>query len=137
MGREFERTQRVSHFLHEELARLLQTVVRDPRVQQVNLTGVEVSRDLSHARVFFTLMSDVSEAERSEISGVLSKVSGFLRSELAKSSSMRTVPRISFRFDESVGRGRDMENLLREVRRADAKFHAASDAESDPLKPSE
>lgn len=137
MGREFERTQRVSHFLHEELARLLQTTVRDPRVQQVNLTGVEVSRDLSHARVFFTLMSDVSETEQSEISGVLSKVSGFLRSELAKSSSMRTVPRISFRFDESVGRGRDMESLLREVRRADAKFHAESDAESDTLKSSE
>jgi len=137
MGREFERTQRVSHFLHEELARLLQTTVRDPRVQQVNLTGVEVSRDLSHARVFFTLMSDVSEAERSEINGVLSKASGFLRSELAKSSSMRTVPRISFRFDESVGRGRDMESLLREVRRADAKLHAESDAESDPLKPYE
>ena len=137
MGREFERTQRVSHFLHEELARLLLTTVRDPRVQQVNLTGVEVSRDLSHARVFFTLMSDVSEAERSEISGVLSKVSGFLRSELAKSSSMRTVPRISFRFDESVGRGRDMESLLREVRRADAKFHIESDAESDTLKSSE
>ena len=137
MGREFERTQRVSHFLHEELARLLQTTVRDPRVQQVNLTGVEVSRDLSHARVFFTLMSDVSEAEQSEISGVLSKVSGFLRSELAKISSMRTVPRISFRFDESVGRGRDMESLLREVRRADAKFYAESDAESDPFKSSE
>ena len=137
MGREFERTQRVSHFLHEELARLLQTTVRDPRVQQVTLTGVEVSRDLSHARVFFTLMSDVSEAEQSEISGVLSKVSGFLRSELAKISSMRTVPRISFRFDESVGRGRDMESLLREVRRADAKFHAQSDPESDPLKSSE
>ena len=137
MGREFERTQRVSHFLHEELARLLQTTVRDPRVQQVNLTGVEVSRDLSHARVFFTLMSDVSEAERIEISGVLSKASGFLRSQLAKSSSMRTVPRISFRFDESVGRGRDMESLLREVRRADAKFYAESDAESDPFKSSE
>ena len=50
---------------------------------------------------------------------------------------MRTVPRISFRFDESVGRGRDMESLLREVRRADAKFHAESDAESDPFKSSE
>ena len=137
MGREFERTQRVSHFLHEELARLLQTTVRDPRVQQVNLTGVEVSRDLSHARVFFTLMSDVSAAEQSEISGVLSKVSGFLRSELAKSSSMRTVPRISFRFDKSVGRGRDMESLLRKVRHADAKLPAESDAESDPLKSSE
>lgn len=122
MGREFERTQRVSHFLHEELARLLQSTVRDPRVQAVSLTGVEVSRDLSHAKVFFTLMNDVSSEERADVIAVLSKVSGFLRSELAKASTMRTVPRISFRFDESVGRGRDMETLLREVRRADEQL---------------
>jgi ribosome-binding factor A len=123
MGKEFERTQRISHFLHEELARLLQSTVRDPRVQEVNLTGVEVTRDLSHAKVFFTLMNDVSVEERAEVAAVLSKVSGFLRSELAKASTMRTVPRISFRFDESVGRGRDMETLLREARTADEKLH--------------
>ena len=122
MGREFERTERVSHFLHEELARLLQSTVRDPRVQEVNLTGVEVSRDLSHAKVFFTLISEASSEERVEVTAVLSKVSGFLRSELAKASTMRTVPKISFRFDESVGRGRDMETLLREVRRADEQL---------------
>ena len=132
MGREFERTQRVSHFLHEELARLLQSTVRDPRVQAVSLTGVEVSRDLSHAKVFFTLMDNVSSEERAEVISVLSKVSGFLRSELAKASTMRTVPRISFRFDESVGRGRDMETLLREVRQADEQLHAG-----DPGDPSE
>ena len=123
MGREFERTQRVSHFLHEELARLLQSTVRDPRVQAVSLTGVEVSRDLSHAKVFFTLMNDVSSEERAEVISALSKVSGFLRSELAKASTMRTVPRISFRFDESVGRGREMETLLREVRLVDEQLH--------------
>ena len=122
MGKEFERTQRVSHFLHEEVARLLQNTVRDPRVQKVNLTGVEVSRDLSHAKVFFTLMNDASPEERAEVTAVLSKVSGFLRSELAKASAMRTVPRLSFRFDESVGRGRDMESLLREVRQADEQL---------------
>ena len=61
------------------------------------------------------------------MTAVLSKVSGF-RSELAKASTMRTVPRISFRFDESVGRGRDMETLLREVRRADEQLHTG-DAE--------
>ena len=123
MGKEFERTQRVSHFLHEELARLLQSTVRDPRVQEVNLTGVEVSRDLSHAKVFFTLMNDASPEERAEVTAVLSKVSGFLRSELAKASAMRTVPRLSFRFDESVGRGRDMESLLKEVRQSDEQLH--------------
>ena len=133
MGKEFERTQLISHFLHEELARLLQSTVRDPRVQEVNLTGVEVTRDLSHAKVFFTLMNDVSVEERAEVAAVLSKVSGFLRSELAKASTMRTVPRISFRFDESVGRGRDMETLLREVRTADEKLHTGDPGDASEL----
>ena len=133
MAREFERTERVGHFLHKELARLLQSTVRDPRVAYVNITGVEVSRDLSHAKVFFTLMDDASPAEREEVSTVLTKVSGFLRSELAKASTMRTVPRIAFRFDESVGRGRDMETLLREARRADAELHTGySSTDTDP-----
>ena len=126
MGKEFERTERVSQFLHKELAHLLQTAVRDPRVEQVNLTGVEVSRDLSYARVFFTLMDDATPEHRAEMTRVLEKVAGFLRSQLAKVSSMRTVPRLAFRFDESVGRGRDMESLLREVRRADEKLAAMS-----------
>lgn len=133
MAREFERTERVGHFLHKELARLLQSTVRDPRVAYVNITGVEVSRDLSHAKVFFTLMDDASPAEREEVSTVLTKVSGFLRSELAKASTMRTVPRIAFRFDESVGRGRDMETLLREARRADTELHTGSSStDNDP-----
>ncbi len=133
MGKEFERTQRVSQFLHQELARLLHSTVRDPRVQRINLTDVEVSRDLSHAKVFFTLLDDHTEADRADIAAVLRKVSGFLRSELAKQSSMRTVPRLSFRFDESVGRGRDMESLLREVRTADAVLfdHESADANTD------
>ncbi|MBM13979.1 MAG: ribosome-binding factor A [Halieaceae bacterium] len=131
MAKDFERTQRVNHYLHEELARLLQNTVRDPRIQGVSLTGVEVSRDLSHAKVFFTVMNDVTSEERVEISAVLSRVSGFLRSELAKQSSMRTVPRICFRFDESVGRGRDMERLLREVRVADAKLHGVREVGPD------
>lgn len=131
MGKEFDRTERVSQFLHKELGHLLHTAVRDPRVQQVNLTGVEVSRDLSHAKVFFTLMEDAPPEHRAEMTRVLEKVSGFLRSQLAKGSSMRTVPRLGFRFDESVGRGRDMESLLREVRRVDEQLASATPSESD------
>ena len=133
MGKEFERTQRVSHFLHEELARLLQGSVRDPRAGLVNLTGVEVSRDLSHARVFFTVMGESDAEVRADVTTMLSKAAGFLRSELAKSSSMRTVPRLSFRFDESVGRGRDMESLLKEVQQADARLRDTSEADANSL----
>lgn len=132
MGKEYERTERVSQFLHKELAHLLQTAVRDPRVQQVNLTGVEVSRDLSHAKVFFTLMEDPTPERRAEMTRVLEKVAGFLRSKLAKVSSMRTVPRLGFRFDESVGRGRDMESLLREARRADQQLASTVPSPTEP-----
>jgi ribosome-binding factor A len=114
--------QRVSHFLHEELARLLQSTVRDPRVQQINLTGVEVSRDLSHAKVFFTLMNDVSAAERAEVSAVSRKYPVFCDPNLAKVSAHAHGARMSFRFDESVGRGRDMETLLRKCA-ADEQLH--------------
>ena len=94
---------------------------------------ISVKKTLAYAKVFFTLMSDASSEERAEVTAVLSKVSGFLRSELAKASTMRTVPRISFRFDESVGRGRDMETLLREVRRADEQLHTGdSEDASEP-----
>lgn len=133
MVKEFERTQRVSHFLHEELARLLQGSVRDPRAELVNLTGVEVSRDLSHARVFFTVMGESDAEVRADVTTMLSKAAGFLRSELAKSSTMRTVPRLSFRFDESVGRGRDMESLLKEVQQADARLRDTSEADTNSL----
>jgi len=132
MAKEFERTQRVSNFLHEELARLLQTTVRDPRLQGVNVTGVEVNRDLSHAKVFFTLIEDAAPEQLSDASAALSAVSGFLRSQLAKISSMRTVPRLSFRFDESVGRGRHMESLLREVQEADAQLRASDSQDMPP-----
>ena len=116
MGKEFERTQRVANFLHEELARLLRDAVRDPRLNHVNITGVEVSRDLSHAKIFFTFLDDEDQFKIAETTSILGNASGFLRSELAKTSSMRTVPRLSFRFDDSVGRGRDIDSLLREAR---------------------
>ena len=126
MGREFERTQRVAHFLHRELAKLIHTTVRDPRVAKINLTGVEVSRDMSYAKVYFTLLSDNDQSAKEEIVRIMQKASGFLRSRVAKEAVMRTVPRLSFRYDESVGRGRNMEILLREVQRSDASLQRES-----------
>ena len=80
-------------------------------------------------------MEDATPEHRAEMTRVLEKVAGFLRSQLAKASSMRTVPRLGFRFDESVGRGRDMESLLKEARRADEQlaFDRPAPPESDFL----
>ena len=129
MAKDYSRTQRVGDFLQQELAQLIQTEVRDPRAAMVSVTGVEVSRDLAHAKVFYTQL-EVDDAESAKATtDVLNKAGGFLRSQIAKQASMRTVPKLSFRFDESVGRGRAMEALLRDARDADAAFSHLDDPE--------
>ena len=131
MPKEYSRTHRVGDFLQQELAQLIQHSVRDPRVGMVNVTGVDVSRDLAHARVYYTQLDIDSSDEAEEVTQALNGAAGFLRSEISRHSNMRTVPRLSFCFDESVGRGRDMEALLQEVRAADAKLDTA-ESDSTP-----
>lgn len=131
MPREYSRTQRIGDFLQQELAQLIQQSVRDPRVGMVNITGVDVTRDLAHARVYFTQLDIDSASDAEVVTRVLNGAAGFLRSEIAKRANMRTVPRLSFRFDDSVGRGRDMETLLKQVRAADDKLFADSAGADD------
>ena len=104
MAREYSRTQRVADFLKQELATLIQSEMRDPRVGMVSITDVEVSRDMSHAKVFTTVLGKESEQEAAEAIAVLNKAAGFLRSEMAKINNARTTPKLRFYFDSSVGR---------------------------------
>ena len=123
MARDYSRTQRVGDFLQQELAQLIQTELRDPRLQMVSVTAVQVTRDLAHAKVFFTQLGVDNSEQAKEVADVLNKASGFLRSTLARHATMRTVPKLHFRFDESVGRGREMEALLRDVKAADEALY--------------
>ena len=121
MGQEFSRTERVADFLQQELAKLLLHSVRDPRTEFVSITAVEVSRDLRYAKVFFTKLGIEDAKSAEQVTGVLDKAAGFLRSEIARESTLRTVPKLTFKFDESVGRGRYMESLLGKARASDSQ----------------
>ena len=121
MGQEFSRTERVADFLQQGLAKLLLHSVRDPRAEFVSITAVEVSRDLRYAKVFFTKLGLEDAKSAEEATRVLDKAAGFLRSEIARESTLRTVPKLTFKFDESVGRGRHMEALLGKARASDAQ----------------
>lgn len=129
MVKDYSRTQRVGDHLQQEVARLVQLELRDPRLKLVSITGVDVSRDLAHAKVFFTQLGIDDKAEGAKSAEVLNRAAGFIRSEIAQGSTMRTVPKLHFRFDESVGRGRDMEALLKSVKSADESL---SDQRADP-----
>lgn len=112
MAKEYARTQRVADHLQRELAVLIQREVRDPRVGMVSITGVDVSRDLGHARVYYTSLDFETSDEAGESTAALNSAAGFLRSQLSRDSSMRSVPQLRFYFDNSVGRGRDLEALI-------------------------
>ena len=128
--REFSRTSRVADFVKRETIKLLQFSLRDPRVGMVSITDVEVSRDLSHARVFVTVMDCETEQEAAETLKVLNGAAGFLRSELARSSTARTTPRLKFIFDSSIGRGQHLSRLIDTAVTTD-RNNADSDSSTD------
>lgn len=129
MAKEYSRTQRVADYLQRELAQQIQLELRDPRIGMVSITGVDVSRDLGYAKVYFTrLESDCAEQSK-EVAEVLNKAAGFLRTRLSKDSNMRSVPQLRFYFDSSVGRGREMESLIRRAAEADRELGLRADEE--------
>lgn len=119
MAKEYSRTQRVADYLQRELAQLIQRELRDPRIGMVSITSVDVSRDMGYAKVYFTRLGSDSAEEAKETAEVLNKAAGFLRSQLSRDSSMRSVPQLRFYFDASVGRGRDLEDLIRRAADSD------------------
>lgn len=131
MAKEFKRTSRVGDFLKQELAGLIQLEVRDPRVGMVSVTGVEVSRDLSHATVYVTVLGKDSADDAAESIAALNHAAGFLRTQIAKISNARTTPKLRFVFDASIGRGARMSKLIDDAVAADREHaeHRDSDTE--------
>jgi ribosome-binding factor A len=105
-----QRNNRIADQIQRELAELVRLEVRDPRVRMVTLTGVELSRDKSHAKVFFTVMGSTDEVEA--CAEGLNRAAGFLRSSLAHQLSTRTVPELHFAYDESIERGVRISKLI-------------------------
>lgn len=106
------RPRKVADLMQRELADLLRREVRDPRVGMVTITSVDVSPDLSHAKVFFTML------DKKEIPATtqgLQRAAGYLRSQLAHRMKMYTTPELRFVYDESVERGDHLSRLIDSV----------------------
>ena len=105
------RAQRVAAQLKRELAELLRNEIRDPRVSDAVISEVEVSRDLSVAKVYLLTASGAG-AER--VSAGLEHASGFLRTALAGRLRLRVMPQLRFLKDETRQRSELIERLLTE-----------------------
>ena len=105
-----QRLRRVADQIQRELSGLLRAELRDPRVGMITLTGVEVSPDLAHAKIFFTTLGDSGALARTEAG--LKGAAGFLRSELGQRLKLRVTPELRFVYDASVERGVRLSRLI-------------------------
>ena len=133
------RAQRIADQIQREIATLIQLEVNDPRVGMVSVTGVDVSNDLAHAKILFTVLNThpgdeglasdtltdpgaLDQLEIDENLKALRKASGFLRTLLAKRLRLRATPKIQFIHDSSVQRGQRLSVLIDDALAADRKL---------------
>lgn len=102
---------RLAEEIKREVSVIVANEMKDPRLGMITITDVEVSNDLSWAKVYFSTLGD--EEEREKNLEALNKAKGFIRSELAKRIKVRHTPEISFKYDPSLEQGAKMDALLK------------------------
>ena len=108
------RIERINNLIRQEISDLLQHEVKDPRLNSLlAVTQVDTSADLKHARVYVSCIS--SEEERQTIIKALTAASGFFHRELTRSLRMRSIPELSFHWDDSMERADHITRLIDQV----------------------
>lgn len=121
-----ERKTRVGDEMKRILASVIKTELRDPRIPDLlSITDVVVSKDLSHAKVYFSVLGD--EEVKAAAAQALASAKGFLRREVGQRMKLRVVPEIVFKEDDSIERGFEMDRLIEQVRAQDSDHRSGAD----------
>ncbi|MFZ5827209.1 MAG: 30S ribosome-binding factor RbfA [Bacillota bacterium] len=110
-----QRAARVAEEMRGILAQLIRDEVKDPRIGFVSIVKVEVSNDISHAKIYVSVLGD-DKQKKDSLRG-LTSASGFMRSEIARRLQLRYTPELHFLLDESIEHGQRIAKLLVEVQR--------------------
>ncbi|ABO50474.1 ribosome-binding factor A [Desulforamulus reducens MI-1] len=113
------RPERVAEAIKKEVADLIRNDIKDPRIGFVTITGVEVTRDLSFAKIFISVMG--SDAHRQETLSILQKSAGYMRSEIGRRIKLRHAPELIFKLDTSLDHGTRIAEILHEINSQEAK----------------
>lgn len=113
------RIERIALQMQREISDIIRTQVKDPRVGFVTVTGTEVSNDMTHVKVFLSVLGDADN--RSATMAVLEKAKGFIRSELGKRIRLRLTPELHFKSDESIDYSMRIGHVLDEIARGTDK----------------
>jgi|TARA_E500000178_G_scaffold299967_1_gene307958 ribosome-binding factor A len=111
------RPEKIADLLKKEVSLILSHEVKDPRLQNMNITAVKVTDDISIAYVYYTIIGKPIKKNESKVeNNVLIKLSGMLRSKISKLIEIRRVPKIIFKFDESIEYSENIEKLLKNIK---------------------
>lgn len=134
---ESPRVRRMAERIHQIVAQLLDTRIKDPRLGFITITDVRVTGDLQNATVFYTVLGE--EADRAGTAAALASARGMIRSEVGKNLGVRVTPTVDFVLDEVPETAAHLEAILREASERDAEIarlraSAAPAGEADPYK---
>lgn len=129
MAREYSRSRRVGDQMQRELAQLIREEVKDPRVGMVTVSGVDVTRDFSYAKVYVTVL-DPQQSAAATVKA-LNNAAAFLRRALGQRMTIRSVPQLQFVYDESIERGAQLSSLINAAVASDAKKAGSADGEGE------
>ena len=111
------RPEKIADLLKKEVSLILSHEVKDPRLQNMNITAVKVTDDIGIAYVYYTIIGKSIKKNESKVKNdVLIKLSGMLRSKISKLIEIRRVPKIIFKFDESIEYSENIERLLKNIK---------------------
>ena len=116
------RTLKIADSIKNHVMMIVEGELADPRIEGITILGVDLARDLSHAKIFFTTY----DPEPKVIESLLNKASGFIRSQLAQSLNLRYTPSLRFMFDSTFAELQRVENILERLRDKRATDDAAS-----------
>jgi ribosome-binding factor A len=109
MPKEYTRSDRFATQIQRVLAGLIQTELKDPRLSSPSILEVQVSKDLAYARIYFSVLNPEDAAD---CLTALESASGFLQREIGKALKARITPRLSFIYDDTDIRGRQLSDLI-------------------------
>ena len=107
--------ERLNNLFLAELSKIIFEEVKNPIIKTVTLTAVEITNDLSFAKVYFTCMDEDKDKVLSE----LNEAKGFLRTKLANTIEIRHTPELVFEFDNSILYGMNIEKIIKEIHEKD------------------
>lgn len=113
------RIKRVSNLLMSEISEVIRREVKDPRMELASITSVKVTKDLSAARVYVSVLGDPGKLD--DVVGVLNRAGGFIRRRVQERIVLKRVPELKFFGDDSIQRGVRICSLIDKVMEEEEK----------------